>query len=300
MKKRLFLFGLCLMVLFLGSCLSTKEATNSSKETNVAVSNTEGEEFVPPAAGAEVQVGQEIFSDVDGIIIEQYDPLPSFSPDVVVVETSSEYFYKGKVCVSDYQLVYGNVLSQKTGEVKQKDSIGVATEELIGVFCRSKTLDAYLVSVSSVIPEFYQGYWYYFPGMFISSEMKWLDYFPPNEENFKDMYAHAKESPMSLIRFYWPILLKTQLTEMPTLLEDGTASQIIKYQDMPLSLRWQNGFYSYLENEYTLGDDIYLYLQIGGMAYFKNAPVFDCYVRDFSLVPPEEVVEERIKIILEE
>ncbi len=182
-------------------------------------------------------------------------------------------------------------------EAKPGDQIGLSSGEEVQLFARSKELDPYLVACSAVKPFKWDGSWYYFPGMYVSSVMKWLSFEPANLANFKAMHDHAteEENRFGFTYFVWWSLLETTLDEYPALVKDdkeGRSEQVILFGDMPLKLSYQPGFLDYLLDEYTLGEKIYLYLQITGIS--GSTGEFQGYVRDFSLVPPEVIVDERL------
>jgi len=62
-------------------------------------------------------------------------------------------------------------------------------------------------------------------------------------------------------------------------------------------LYWQKGFDGYLRKEYTLGQDLWLYLSIVALNHERDAILV--FIRDFSQAPDEKVIEKRLEIIKE-
>ena len=60
---------------------------------------------------------------------------------------------------------------------------------------------------------------------------------------------------------------------------------------------WQTSFRGYLENEYTLGSDIYIYGTFLGLDHSEKRIIFN--VREFLTRPEETIYEERLEKITE-
>lgn len=105
--------------------------------------------------------------------------------------------------------------------------------------------------------------------------------------------------------FYWKLLMETELSAYPKKLTKASSfrgvgiesSMEIEYEGMKFSLGFQKGFLDYLLDEYTLGDKIYLYIDVDSVDAFSKT--FNCYVRDFSLISPTEIIQQRIDIVKE-
>jgi hypothetical protein len=231
----------------------------------------------------------------EGRILEGNNELPSDFVDSVVLESEREYYINGKTERCKFEVIYSGIKRTSRDAYCKKDAeLGVSTGTVVGICARASSLEAYLVSCSKVIPIKKGKYWYYFPGMYVATEMKWLSFKPVEYDSFRSMYDHATtgEEALGLTKFNWWSLLKTSLGEYPVLSDDGTSTQVLNLEDMPLRLYYQKGFLKYLQDEYKLKDPIYLYLQITGINGFDKE--YKCYVRDFSLIPPEAIVNERI------
>jgi hypothetical protein len=260
------------------------------------------------AASMETAPDAEIKSVDSGSIASRYDPLPAEFGDPLVLLVKREYYQYGAKKTSAFELVYSGLridpalAPAKKAEVESDARLGVATGEEVLLTARSEALDPYLVACSDTLPVLEDGYWYYVPGMYMPTQMKWLSYEPVDQASFRSMYDHAtdEENSRGLTLFTWWSLLKTELPEYPTAVDGGgktECEQVIDLGGMALHLSYQSGFLKYLKDEYKLGDPIYLYLQITGIDGPKEE--FTCYVRDFSLLPPEEIVERRLQSIKE-
>ncbi len=237
--------------------------------------------------------GTPIESVGEGTLRLDYGNLPDDFTLPLIYSVEHEYYYEGKTLTSRFELIYDGIADPSVAvQVSRKDRIGIAAGEKVTLCARSGVIDPYLVSTSYHPPEKRGDFWYYFPGMYLPSEMKWLSYQPAEYDRFKSMYEHATtgEEGLGMTLFNWWILHKTSLDAYP---EEGV--QTVYFGDLPLKLEYQEGFTQYLLDEYTLGDTIYLYLQIRGINGFGKE--FLCYVRDFSLKPPEDIVRERIEAI---
>jgi hypothetical protein len=250
-------------------------------------------------ASMRTKAGTAIKSVDSGLRILEYDPLPESFANPVVFETEGTYYYKGETLISKYQLAYIGVIPEEgLAEAEPGDQIGRSSGEEVRLIARSKEIDPYLVACSNDKPARYDGYWYYFPGMYVPTVMKWLSFKPASYNSFKAMRDHAmeEENRYGYTYFNWWSLLETRLDAYPELIKDDKeerSEQLISFGDIPLKLSYQPGFLGYLLDEYKLGERIYLYLQITGVSGFSGG-IFDCYVRDFSLKPPELIIDERL------
>lgn len=294
-----------LAALFLSGCVSSPPSKAKKAEPPVQKEKTAPEAYTASMA---VSSGDEVKSVDSGSLSARHDPLPEGLGETIVVITEHEYYQYGKEATSTFELVYSGVridpsLAGKDGaEIESEATLGSATGTEVRLTARSKELDPYLVACSDALPVFEDGYWYFAPGMYMPKQMKWLSYEPVDMERFRWMYGHAleEENAHSLTTFMWWSLLKTELPSYPALIEEKSrveSEQIIDLDGMALHLFFQSGFLDYLEAEYRPGDPIYLYLQISGIDGPKGE--FQCYVRDFSLIPPERIVEDRMKAIQE-
>lgn len=264
--------------------------------------------------GSKNTVKGEVFKSMYYGKVVKAEKLPDVMKKSVVLEVTEEYFFEGKNQTSTYEMIYFDILpSVKKGDtVKSGDELGKAVNDIVYVVTRSKTIDPYLVSVVNTLPVKHNGYYYFFAGMLSNSNMKYFDYSPMDLESVKWMYNHTTNpesdpdwTPGASI-FRWQILMETTLKSYPTKLKENAVSRygvpiesimIIEYEGMEFSLAFQPQFVDYLKAEYKLNDKIYLYLVVDGISAFDKT--FNCYVRDFSLKSPTELVNYKINLIKE-
>lgn len=266
-----------------------------------------------PYGGKYTNPGAVIAADVTGTVVKSPKKLPDALKNSGVIKVTDEYYYEGKKCTSEYELIYFNmnVTAKKGAEIKSGEELGTATEDTIKILARTTTIDPYLVSVSNTLPVKVNGYYYYFPGMLTNNTMKYLIYEPLNLDNVKWMYEHTtnpesdEDWTPGVSIFYWKLLMETELSAYPKKLTKASSfrgvgiesSMEIEYEGMKFSLGFQEGFLDYLLDEYKLGDKIYLYIDVDSVDAFSKT--FNCYVRDFSLISPTEIIQQRIDIVKE-
>jgi hypothetical protein len=292
-----------LLLIALASCATVPDDDSSAAPVESGPAAAAAENPRDPAevlAVMNTSEGTEINAIDEGRVLSDYFPLPASYGDALVVETTRSYYYRGEELSLTFELIYTGLNPVAGGPIERGSTVGRAVAGEVGLVARAPELEPYLIGSSQSRPVYHEGYWYYFPGMYVSDQMKWLSFAPVEYEEFRAMYDHVtdpEEAP-GVARFSWWVLYQTSLGEHPVPVADGNGyEQLVMFDDMPLRLRWQRGFLDYLENEYVLGDPIYLYLQISGLSAFEKE--FDCYVRDFSLVPPEEIIEDRFRIVRE-
>lgn len=283
---------------FLAACLSAPSPSDPAVPPR-----SDGRKPRDVIAVMNTEAGESIQSIDAGSLLAKYSPLPEGFENPLVVSTVKEYYYQGKALSSRFELVYSGIAAVSGDqEVQTNEILGSSTGSQVSLCARSASLDPYLVACSNLKPVLENGFWYYNPGMYIPTEMKWLSYEPVSLEDFRSMWDHAtdEENSLSLTMFTWWSLYKTALDSYPEAVAgpDGeTYEQVVLYEGMPMRLMYQRGFLKYLEDEYVLGDPIYLYLQISGIDGSDRE--FKCHVRDFSLEPPEKIVETRLNSIME-
>ena len=308
MKKLFLAAGLVLSALLLFSCATTKKS-----DTEKPAATTDIEEELPFVS--KLCTDNEIINTYQsGKIKKNYDELPSSFEDTVVFECESEYYYNNQTNTSVYELIYIGIkpFADIDGALENNTPFATSTAEELKLICRSKILDKYLISTSNSIPKKYNGYYYYMPGMLLNTTMKYLDFASIEEFSYDWLYHHTiEEDPndpdwapgASFVR--WNAYIKAELTAYPELLEgsfnySGVPMESftkIEYKGIPFELYFQPGFKQYLEEECKPGDQIYFYVFVDSCNFFTKS--YKAYVRDFSTVSPEEIIEERIQIIKE-
>ena len=128
------------------------------------------------------------------------------------------------------------------------------------------------------------------------------------------MVEDTKDEPLSVTFHYFPDLDRIRvpfvLAEYPRpvdLTDAVTFTESVAYntngvieaqsdagfaRSHRIVLYWQNGFTSYLRDEYTLGDPLWLYCSYYSIDHQNRILVV--FVRDFAMVPDETVIENRI------
>ena len=125
--------------------------------------------------------------------------------------------------------------------------------------------------------------------------------YPESIKSLADASLPTETSKNHITRFpNFQILVKAKLNEYPEAIKTTTSDDIIlrnqfysfaetemeyTFDGIPFHLVFYTGFQDYLKDEYTLGDDVYLYLYA---LFGKNGAIW-FYVRDFSLTSPEEM-----------
>ena len=305
MKKLFIAAGLVLSALLLFSCATTKTVA----EKQAAPSDIEEE---LPFVSKTCTDNEIINTYQSGKIKNNYDELPPSFEDAVVFECESEYYYNNQTNTSVYELIYigVKVFDGIEGSLENNTPFATSTAEELKLICRSKLLDKYLISTSNVIPKKFNGYYYYMPGMLLNTTMKYLDFASIEEYSYDWLYHHTvDEDPddpdwapgASFVR--WNAYIKAELAAYPELLEEPysysgvpmESSAKIEYKGIPFELYFQSGFKQYLEDESKPGDQIYFYVFVDSCNFFSKS--YKAYVRDFSTVSPEEIIEERLQII---
>lgn len=308
MKKLFLAAGLVLSALLLFSCATTKKS-DSENPANATDINEEIPFVSKPCTDNEI-----INVYQSGKILKKYDELPPSFEDAIVFECESEYYYNNQTNTSVYELIYIGVKAFDgiDGSLEKSTPFATSTAEELKLICRSKTLDKYLVSTSTILPKKYNGYYYFLPGMLLNTTMKYLDFASIEEFSYDWLYHHTvEEDPddpdwapgASFVR--WNAYIKAELTAYPELLQETVgysgvpmeSSTKIEYKGIPFELYFQPGFKQYLENECKPGDQIYFYVYVDSCNYFTKS--YTAYVRDFSIQSPEQIIEERLQIIKE-
>lgn len=256
--------------------------------------------------------GEVIKTLLKGKILKSYDALPPEFIDPIVFQCESNFYYNSEVQTSTYQFIYigASLLDDFSEDLSSKVDFARTTEDGVKLICRTKELDTYLVSCSTAIPKKYDGYYYYLPGMLLNNTMKFLNFYNISEYDYKGIFNHTIEpdpkDPSWIPGFSyvnWNVCMNAQLTSYPELLDKTfyygnvplESKAEITYDGIKFELYFQPGFKKYLEDECKLGDDVYFYAFVEGCGYYTKS--YRAYVRDFSVISPEEIIEERLNLI---
>lgn len=306
------------LLLMLSSCSSTQIVENDlviEEEKSITI-----ESF--PAVGLN-SPDRNVRSSFSADIVD--NPLSISDQNVfgdnIVYQFNNTYPLYGKQNEVDYYVMLFNF--EKTvlenAVIKQGDIIGKMKNEdmRMTIFC--KTLDPFLVINCRNIPYHYGGfYWFEASFLFSNGSTDWLSFEPtPNiEEVLIDVAEHTIEELSSFTYYQLRTNFKTNLTEYPRTAsaeekQGMGAFEMVFYRrnglmvyvneiqvgDYKYFLCWQKGFLQYLTNEYTLGNDIWIYGSVAG--YDVQSGCGYIFIRDFKLEPLEAMYESRIKTIEE-
>lgn len=266
-------------------------------------------------------VGTELYCPVDGKIIQEKK---SGNKTTILISCVHSYYWKGKKESCNYELIIYNIKNfSKISEVKRGDIIGLIEKDtaLLG---RCKTVDPYLILNSGFPALIYKKNYYYQPG-WLNQTTDTLSYRQVTsfEECVNDYYSRwkseleendNKQRYNSL--FNSPdldsICFKIKLEKYPDSLNNKGSLGITsmsyfgkniwetftlvdsKCEYTPV-LCWQYNFKSYLESEYKLGTDLYIYGTFLALDHMEKRIIFN--VRDFLIQSEEEKYEERLKSI---
>ncbi len=310
MKKIVYLPALLASCLFVFASCAT---TGGVEVPNVVPTLPLADGIDFPAPSLRSSVGDAFPAYVSGTVISTYDQLPPVDlfQDPVVTVCSLDYYFNGESLTSEYELIYTGLTTVHTeGPVSHGDDLGIAIRDQVYVIVRTKELHPYFVCSSPMHPVEYNGYWYFYPVPLDSRLPKWLNYAPADYEAFRWMYNHTCEPDSEeadegwfpgMSYFNWSMYLTTALSQYPDSIEGYAVSQgvkveyeqVIDWNGFNLHLYYQPGFLGYLQDEYTLGKPIVLYLNIDSISFFEKE--FNCYVRDFAFETPEEMTERLTK-----
>jgi len=323
MKK---LILILLPILALGCQTVNTEAPAAAAETTPEVQAPIADESaVPPEAPRLTNTSGQVFdtmSFTDGVVKEILDEGDALK--AIVIEAEVSYYFPEKR-VETYELVYGgmNTVNCQTGDaVEYNQNLGTAAEKAY-VTARSG-LNPYMVIMSDSKPLSTGNQWYYSPDWLLDQITRWLSFRPVDSfsdaaADFYNRWKVEEEEPRGVTLHYFynldRIEFKTQLTEYPVPSRRGMAIGLVEasfynrrqlfveeqtVNDLlidghTIKLYWQHNFSSYLQEEYVLGDDIYIYGSIYAIDH-ENKEILVC-IRDFAPVSIAEKYEERLKVI---
>ncbi len=260
---------------------------------------------------------------------------PYFHDDNVSFMYETTYFFEGEERVGRYEVIYSGVKvydhiivsSRLSPAIEPGTPIGTATADEPFVVIRSSNLDPHLVATSEMLPTRYNGFWYFTPESLTPTSMKWL-YFEPIEskdEKFTLMpymgltLKELAEDTEGKTEIYTipsqQIMIEAVLDEYPqefnyesldkirplskglimNTFRNCTTETTVTFDDINLQLFFQTGFDEYLLDEYTLGEPLYLFINL---KFSANGELL-CYVRDFGFEIGEEIVKRKTDYILE-
>jgi hypothetical protein len=242
--------------------------------------------------------------------------------DSIIYPFSSTYNLYGKENTAEYYAIMFDFTKtvDDTANIKDEEIIGetAGTNPKLLVF--SRTLDPFLIINCERMPYYYDGFYWFYPAfLFLEGGTVWLSFKQTDDidEVLIEMAEHVMDEPASFT--FYPSLrvrFKTHLNEYPRPLSEQEKKDIAPYDNMfyrkpditafateiyagifKYLLCWQNGFDRYLQDEYTLNDDLWIY---GSVITYR--PQNNCgylFVRDFKRETLETMYEERLEMLKE-
>lgn len=249
----------------------------------------------------------------------------------LVVSVPYTYYFEGLKEEVFYELIISNInLNSEIAslplyaEIKQGTVIGVAAADNPGIMFRSVlNREPNLVIDGKHIPLENGTYTYYDASSLMPTTPKFLTFMPVTSKrdeiefwDYPETLEHINNASLEnpdgrdhITRFpFFQIMVKSKLSAYPEqilknsmndiLLQNQfypncTSEFVLDFDGVPFHLMFQQGFDGFLREEYTLNDDIYLYLSF---LFGKNGQLY-FYVRDYTLESPEEKYERITNII---
>jgi len=328
MKKLLFI----LLPVLLFSCASTK---NLEKEPSVedfpysSYNLKAGEEVHMPINTGFLFYGKTNFVDDDW----DFSLPECFGNKTLVTTLPYTFYFNGKKEEVFYELIIKDVNlypeiaeMEMFSEIKQETIIGTAACDNPKIMIRSVTGDDpnLLLDTKNLWLDF-GDYRYFDAATLMPTTPKFLTFMPVSSKDdliefwdypetieelaFSSLSEEGKKSSYTSFPIF-QIMIKTKLEQYPEEIKTNSMNDLFirnqfypecetelksSFDGVPFRLIFYKGFYDYLIDEYTLGDDIYLFLT----SLFSKEGELYFYVRDFSLASPEEMYEERLRLFNE-
>lgn len=259
-------------------------------------------------------------SMVNGEVIEtSTDPLGMLQ---VVILTEYTYYFQGEVITLQYYLVFGGMeeLYKNRGDkISMGDELGLASIDSY-LTSYADNLDSFMLRMTEDRVVKHNNNWYFTPNWLVSRGTAWLTFKPVNsfktalDGYFNRVMLDGINSSGTQVVYNEPwdrIRFKITLDEYPSLSSRNEAIESVEQNfyrgqkifvlenlykeysvnDYRVIIYWQSGFETYLQNEYTLGDDLYVYGSIYALDHDKKE-ILVC-TRDFSLLSDEEIVTNK-------
>ncbi len=262
--------------------------------------------------------GSPLYSPVSGQVVAE--KLEGGDERSILIRSRQAYYLGGKEAVSEYELLVKNLKYEvKPETVEREAAIGViaATTRLAA---RSRALDPYMLRNTTAKPVFKDGFWYFFPAWldpsrFQALSFRQVDSFEAAVADFYERWAREDEKDdqsFATIHYFpeldrirvkikldaYPVPAnRTQALGMTELNFYRNPGLFVSESRFPMGgkyvpiMYWQKGFKEYLEKEYVLGNEVYVYCSVYTLDHVNKAIVV-C-VRDFALKSDEDVIAER-------
>lgn len=302
-----------LAAFILGSC-ATSPPSDTPPAADEPVQPQSIWEQAPHLFSTGLGAGDEVRAPFGGQVVSVEPDGPS--SELVAIAAVQEYYLAGQRRSTTYELVIGGLeAGVEPGVIVERGAaIGTAVGQ-VTFAARAETLDPWLVRTSSD-SGFVDGAWWFQPN--------WLDPTHPQLLTFRqidsilpiidELIADAESSDASGVvltyrpqhdRIRFPLALDAYpdpLVRTPTLdaieMQYYRQAGVFQFSQVGLSrgewdvvLYWQGGFEAYLDDEYTLGEPIWLYGGVMGVDVGRKEIIV--FLRDFALEPDEEIIARR-------
>lgn len=274
-------------------------------------------EEMPGLKYAEKLIGQVLRSPVKGQVKsrESRDGLTNLE-----ILCQESYYLEGKLKSIKYLVWIVGIQNCTAGdEVKEGENLGLVTAQskLTSVF---PSLEDFPVRLTQSYPKKNKDFYFFTPNWLVATSTNFLSFRQVDSfesavlEFFKRWQKESEEGqPATSTIHYYPeydrIRAKIKLDSYPVEAQripalnlteltfykpglfvfENSLTSSAPYQPI---LYWQKGFLEYLQKEYTLGQEIYIYCSLYALDH-ANKKVIVC-VRDFSLETDEEKIKQRL------
>jgi hypothetical protein len=278
---------------------------------------------MPSLTYSESAYGQQLLSPVEGKIIDKQtiDDLTS-----IAISREENYYYDGKIKTVHYEIwIVGIVKYENLEKVSSNQLLGTIgkTTRIAAVY---SGLDEYLLRSTDSKPVLKGTAYFYSPQWIAPTSTAFLSFRQVDsfENAVMDFYRRwfdeeDKSNDSDSTIHYYPefdrIRIKITLDSYPVQanrINGLTMTELVYYQpglfthESPIStdcpyqpvIYWQPGFFEYLRDEYEIGNDIFIYCSIYTLDHSEKK-IIVC-ARDFSLVSDEDIVNQRLKDLLNE
>ncbi len=246
----------------------------------------------------------------------------------LVLEASQSYYLNGSEQTLEYDFIFGGL---KDLQVSPGDSIetgqvlATATSDSY-ITARHKDLADFMIRMSEYRPVELDGFWYFSPSWIMPQVTRWLSFrqvpdFEAAVEDFYNRWAVEENEARGVTIHYFPNLDRIRgvvsFNDYPVVAERTEAVSIVEqayYSNQhafvlrnvlegfqvdghSVVLMWQKNFDQFLQEEYTPGEDIYLYCSIYVIDHENSEIVV--FIRDFSFKDDESVIQSRKDAALE-
>lgn len=316
--KKTFLSALIFCLMFtLISCASTLSNTKATFEEELLITDKD----FPKYLFNKNVIGEELTSPVEGVITSVQEG--KYGTEIII-NCTQDYFWKGELCHFDYDFIFVGIENYIPNEgILINEPIGTITKNT-AFTARASNLNPFLVRMSSGYGVSVNDYFYFRPTWIYEERTQFLNYrqIDSIDAHANDFYERwtseiePTDTNYVVTIFNYPELdsvrAKIVLNEYPEPIENTYAGFVsnayfgynlfVSQTELESTceytpyLFWQEGFVEYLQNEYTLGTDLYVYCSFLGFDNENKKIVIN--VRDFAVKSDEEIVEERINNIV--